>query len=505
MSSTNSYRTILRSSSIIAGAQVVNILVGLIRMKIIAVLIGPAGVGLLGLYANLLQTATMIAGLGLDNVGTRQIATAHAEGSVNAAGRRRRIMFWGAALLAALGALIFWLSSGLIAQVVLGDSERAHYLAWLSIGVALNVGAVSQSALLTGMRRIGDLGRISILAGVLGTVANLAIVWVWGMHGLIAIVLVTPVATFLLGHIFVSRLGPAKGERPTLKEMAREWGQMARLGFAFMISGLVATIGILMMRTLVQRELGPDALGQFQAAWAIGMTYLGFVLGAMGTDYFPRLATVINDPKTATRLVNEQTEVALLLAAPILLTMLGFLPWLIKLLYTQDFAPAVEVLRWQLLGDILKVMSWPLGFVIIAAGAGKTFVATEAIGMAVLLLAAFVGLPITGITSTGIAFLAMYTVYLPLVYWLAYRLIRFRFNRAVQRQALTLIIAALAVDITGRWNAPLGASLGLVSAIAMGLWALVRLADMTGATGKLGRIASLGRRLRAWMNRRTAE
>ena len=104
------------------------------------------------------------------------------------------------------------------------------------------------------------------------------------------------------------------------------------------------------------------------------MTYLGFVLGAMGTDYYPRLSACIHDPAAACRLVNEQTEVALLLTAPALIALLAVSPWLIPLLYTAEFAPAVGILHFQLLGDLLKVMSWPLGFVILAAGAGRTFI-----------------------------------------------------------------------------------------------------------------------------------
>ena len=99
------------------------------------------------------------------------------------------------------------------------------------------------------------------------------------------------------------------------------------------------------------------------------MTYIGFVLGAMGTDYFPRLTEAINDQARARKLVNEQTEMALLLAGPVLLAMITLAPWVIHLLYAASFAPATEVLRWQVLGDILKVASWPMGFILLAMGA----------------------------------------------------------------------------------------------------------------------------------------
>lgn len=502
MSDKTSYRTILRSSSIIGGAQVINIAVGLVKMKAAAVLLGPAGVGLVGLYANLMQTAASVASLGMGTVGTRQIAAAHAGGGALAMGHTRRALFWATLGLAVIGAALFWLASGWVARVVLADPARASDVGWLSLGVALMVVSGYQSALLTGMRRVGDLARITIGTGVLGTILGVLALWLWGERAFLALVLVSPMASLLLGHLYVARLGPAQGQAQSLPEMAHEWRGMARLGLAFMLSGLITMLGHLGARLLVQRELGPEALGQFQAAWTIGMTYLGFVLGAMGTDYYPRLTVAIHDPVQVSRLVNEQTEVALLLCAPVLLAMLGGAPWVIHLLYSAEFGPAVDILRWQLLGDILKVMSWPLGFVILAKGAGKTFVLTESLGMAALLVAIWIGMPLIGVTATGIAFLAMYGLYLPLVWWLGGRMVGFHWSPAVLGQASVVIGAAIVVDLTARASEPLGAVMGFTVALGMGFLALMRLTTMVGAGGRLGRIAARGERVKAWMTKR---
>jgi O-antigen/teichoic acid export membrane protein len=500
--SNSSYRTILRSSSIIGGAQVINIAVGILKMKAVAVLLGPAGVGLVGLYLSITQTASSVAAMGLGSVGTRQIAAAHAEGGEVAVGRTRRALFWGSMLLSLIGAALFWLASGWIARVILADESRTNDVAWLSVGVALTVAAGSQGALLTGLRRIGDVARINIGAGVVGSALGVLALWLWGAQGLIAMILIAPVVTFLLGHLYVTRLGPPAGPPIRLPEISREWQVMLTLGFAFMLSGLVTSLGHLAARSLVQRELGTEALGQFQAAWSIGMTYLGFVLGAMGTDYYPRLTVAIHDHATATRLVNEQTEVALLLCAPVLLAMLGLAPWLIELLYSAEFEPAVEILRWQLLGDVLKVVSWPLGFVILASGAGKTFVLTESLGMGVFVLGLMIGLPLIGLKAAGVAFLALYVAYLPIVWWLGGRGIGFRWTCAVKAQAIAVMAAAVAVDIAARWSEVLGAILGVGLALGAVIWAAMRLQAMAEMGGQLSRLARLGERVKGWMNPR---
>lgn len=497
--SESSYRTILRSSSIIGGAQVVTIAASLLKMKAAAVLLGPAGVGLVGLYLNLVQTAGTVASLGIGTAGTRQIANAHAQGDAIALGHTRRTLFWGTAALALLGAAVVWLCRGLVAQHVLGDANLAGDVGWLALGVALTVAAGAQSALLTGTRRVGDLACISIGGGVLGTLLGVWAMWLWGSQAVVVLVLTGPVLAFVLGHFYVARMGRPAGKRRPWALVASEWSGMVKLGVAFMLSGLVTLLGQLLVRAMVQRELGAEASGQFQAAWAIGMTYLGFVLGAMGTDFYPRLTAVINDREAATRLVNEQTEVALLLCAPVLLLMLGLAPWVIQLLYTADFAPAVEVLRWQLLGDVLKVISWPLGFVILAAGAGKTFLIAETLAIGVFVAGVWLGLALLGVKATGVAFLAMYLAYLPIVWVLAKRRIGFSWTPAVRKQALVVIAAALSVELAARWADWAGAGLGILLAVLLGVWALLRLSSMAGLGGKLGWIAYFIRKVQFWM------
>ena len=68
----SSYRRILKTTSITGGASVINILIGLLRTKVLALMLGPSGVGMVGLYTGLMNTATTIATMGVGTTGTRQ-------------------------------------------------------------------------------------------------------------------------------------------------------------------------------------------------------------------------------------------------------------------------------------------------------------------------------------------------------------------------------------------------------------------------------------------------
>jgi O-antigen/teichoic acid export membrane protein len=502
VSEDNSYRQILRSSSIIGGAAVIQILLGLFRTKVAAVLLGPAGIGLISLLQSLMATAATIAALGFSTVGSRQIAEAAGRGDEAAIAAARRALLWGTLVLAIVGAAIVWCLRGILAAHVLDDPGRENEIGWLAVGVALTVASGSQGALLNGLRRIGDLARVSVASAAVSSAIGIAALLTWHERGVLIFVLAAPIASFVLGHWRVGKLRQVQVAGTPLSQLTDQWRTLARLGAAFMVSGLMVAVGQLLVRAMVQRKLGAEALGHFQAAWAISMTYIGFVLTAMGTDYYPRLTAHIGDHAKANRLVNEQTEVALLLSGPMFLALLALAPWVIKLLYSDSFGDAAIVLRWQVLGDILKVGSWPLGFVILASGDGRTFMWSESLAIAVFACLTWIGLPILGLVATGGAFLGMYVVYLPVAYWLARRRTAFRWHARVFSQFIALALAAVIVDTLAAFSAVGGAALGIAAAVGFALYGLARLAIMTELTGPAGKVAHLGRQLMLKMGAR---
>ncbi len=489
MSSGSSHRQILRSSSIIGGASVVNILISLLRTKVAAVLLGPAGIGLIGLFQSLIATASAMAALGFGTVGTRQIAEAAGRKDAAGVAAARRALFWGTAILAVIGFALVWLLRETLATRLLGDASRATDVGWLALGVGLTVAAGSQGALLTGLRRIGDIARVSVWSSVLATVIGVSALWLWGPQGLLVFVLATPLGSFLIGHLYVARVPKVQAPSTPMPQLAAQWKELVRIGIPFMVTGVIVAAGQLAVRGIVQTQLGPSALGQFQAAWVVSVTYMGFVLGAMGADYYPRLTAAIEDRQKVNELVNQQTEVALLLASPVLLILLALAPWAIEILYSSSFDRASSLLRWQIVGDVLKIASWPLGFVLLAAGAGRTFMLTEALAVGVFTGAVWIMLPVIGLAATSFAFVTMYLFYLPVVYWLARRRTDFRWDRQVFFHAIVLFLFASLVSLAITLTEWLGVALACLGAALFGCYGFVRLDRLTGLPGQLSRVA----------------
>lgn len=482
-----SYRQILKSSSITGGSSVINILIKIFRIKVLAVLLGPGGVGLVSLYQGLVDAVTALAGLGVGNVGARQIAAANAQENSQAIANARRALVIGTMILAAIGGLSVWCLREVLAVLVLNDPNHSEAVGWLGIAVALSIAGASQLAYLRGMRRVADMARVSVIGALLGTIAGITVIYFFDHRGIIAFILLAPLLSFILGHFYVARIPKVAESATNYEIIISEWKMLLRLGFAFMLTSVVTQLVQLWVKSTVQSALGIEAVGLYQAAVSVSVQYIGFVLVAMGNDYYPRLAGVINNPVETNCLVNQQTEVALLLGGPFLIALMGFSPWVIEFLYSSDFKSASLVLQWHLLGDILKIASWPLGFIILAAGDGRTFFWSESVLR--LLFGAFVYFTINtlNIESVGIGYFINYVFYLPLVYILARRRTLFGWSLKIKQifagfAALTGITFLCAV-----YNPNLAAIFTILLFVFTMIFSINRLADVSNSDGKLVR------------------
>lgn len=491
--SDGAYRTILRSSSIIGASTLINVFFSLVKMKVAALLLGPAGVGLIGIYQNLIQTASIIAGLGIDGAGTRQVAMARGVKKGDKLALTSIALLLGAAALAFLGSLGFWFLSNWIAHIFIGAGDAARDVAWLSLGVALTILSTSQIAYLKGMRRIGDIARVNILTGFNAAGLGILAIWIWGTSGVVVLVLLVPLTSFVVSLWLVtrSRRIEPRNVRPAVSELAAEWRALVALGIAFMLGALVMVSAELVVRSMVQHQLGLEALGQFQASWSIGMIYLSLVLSAMATDYYPRLTGVITDKQVAARTINEQTEVMLVLCGPLILGLFSLGPWVIHLLYSADFVPAVEILHWQLLGDTLKILNLPLGYVVLAKGAGKFYIIVQALGAGAFACVTYLLIPHMGVAATGIAFVAMYIVVLPLNFLASRHWLSFWWSRSVVIQALLLILASVSLATLGHISDVATAIVGLPLTAAFAIYGILRLSQMAKLEGSMARISRL--------------
>jgi enterobacterial common antigen flippase len=458
-----SYGTILKSSAVIGGSSAVTLVLGMVRAKAIALMLGTGGAGLWGISWSISELARGIAGMGLNGSGVRQIAEAVGTGNNQRVARTVVTLRRVSLVLGLLGAVLLCALSLPVGRLSFDDRQHTLAVALLSLTVLFSIVSQGQTALIQGLRRIADLAKINILGAIFSTLLSIPIVYWLREQGIVPALVCVSFVVMVTSWLFARQI---KVEPVTLtpKEVYGEASALLKLGFVFMVSGLM-TLGVsYVVNIILMHRMDKHAVGLYQAAWLVGGYFAGFILQAMGTDFYPRLTAVANDNAKCNQLVNEQSEVSLLLAGPGLVATLTFAPFAIRILQSAEFLPAVEVLRWISLGMLLRVLAWPMGFIMLAKNAQKVFFISELISNVVYIAMVWYCVGVWGVKGVGIAFVALYALYTAAVYFIGRRLSGFRWSWETIWIAVTYTLLAAGVFVAFQF---------LSFAVAMAIGAMV--------------------------------
>ena len=468
-SESDSYTQILRSSSLIGGAQGISLVMGMVRTKFVAILIGPIGIGLVGTFQAIQSLIGTISGLGIRSSAVRDVSLAAERGDDGQIGRTiltlRRVVWVtglsGAALTASL--------ANFISNYTFGSDEYVLEIGLLGLITLMSNVKGGQIAHIQGMRRIGDLARLNVIGTAVGSIVAL-VFYAWlGIRGIIPALVLHGLFDLIASSYFARKI-PIIDVRMSWMESFRAAGGMARLGLSFMWSGFLVAAVAYITRALIVNQISIEAVGMFAAAFGLSGMFVRFILTAMGADFLPRLVAVSNDYRAMNRLVNEQTEIGLLLAVPGLLAMLTLAPWIIGIFYTAEFLPATDLLQWFILGCLGRVIAWPMGFIMIALGKGAWYAAMQSIMNLIHIALIWVGLEYWGLEGVAIAFFLLYvvgTIVNTLVY---FRISGFRWSASTRQLLILLLPVVVAAFLVGRlfpvWPATgLGVTISAIATI----------------------------------------
>lgn len=422
-----SYLQIMKATTLFGGVQVFNILITIIRSKIIAILLAPAGMGVAGL---LTSTTSLIGGLtnfGLGTSAVRDVAEANESGDINKISiivMVFRKLVW---ITGTLGSIMTLVLSPWLSRLTFGSSEYTLGFIWLSVTLLFSQLTSGQNVLLQGMRKLQYLAKANMTGSVTGLLVSVPIYYFWRIDGIVPAIILTSLFSLVIAWYFASKITITKVEVNPQKIILEGKG-MLKMGFMLSLSGLIATGSSYLVRIFINSTGGLEEVGFYSAGFTIITTYVGLVFTAMSTDYYPRLSGIAYDNQQAKLLINQQAEVAILIIAPILTVFLIFINWVVIILYSAKFTPIEGMIHWAALGMYFKAASWSVGYIMLAKGASKTFFWSELIANGYLLLFNILGYKYFGLDGMGISFLISYILVFLQVYFIASFKYKFSFK-----------------------------------------------------------------------------
>lgn len=393
--------------------------------KILAVYVGPAGYAIIGQFQNILSVITTFAS-GAINTGVTKYTAEHFDNET-----QQKTVWQTAGTISVTGAffvaLLLVTFNKQLALLTLKSEQFANVFIWLAGVLVLFVLNGLLLAILNGKKEVKKYVTANIAGSLIGAISAGLLTKLYGLYGALIALAINQSLTFFVTFILCYRTN---------------WFQIKNLfghidieiakklaGYTMMSATIAVMVPLshILIRDHLTRTFDIQAAGYWQAVWKISEIYLLLVTSTLSIYYLPRLSEIRTGHELKREIVRGYLIV--LPVAAIGASIIFILrDYIITLLFTADFHNMRDLFQWQLVGDVIKIASWLLGYVLIGRAMVKLTVATE-----IFFSLSFVGLTILltkyyGISGVTKAFCLNY-----ILHWLTMLIIVVKYLNTLKR------------------------------------------------------------------------
>ena len=466
-----------RAFSALTAASAASMVAQILRGKLAALLLGPAGVGVFNQLTLMWNITNATASLGTFSGIVQHGADALASDDREALKRLTAtftILLAGFSLVIALiGAAV---SSHLSHWLLHDHGKHGNLVALLMLGVPIGVTAQTWRALLSAARAVPKLVRSQIASDVGGAVV-FAVLIVWlGLKGAVLGFMASHLILFLVQAVYLRReFGPGHLS-PHLRNFS--WSVVgSNLGFG--ASGLLlivlGNLGVLLVSRVIIDRLGPEANGLFTNGWRIASVYLGAVTAATIGYFLPTLAATPTDREMAAE-VNATLRFYLALLPPVMAGIMAGGSLIVWLILSNAFLPVAALLLLFVPAELMRIMADTILAQFLARRRLRPYTAAYIVQFGLFVCLAMALVPIMGIAGAALAYALAMTATLTIALGAAHADFGFSLDHGTLRHGLLAALLLASVGLTCA-RMPDGLPRYALCIAEVGLWFLLSLRD----------------------------
>ena len=399
----SSYHHILKYTSLFGSIQALNIFIGLVRNKLVALILGPGGIGLMSLFNSAIALLSNATNLGIATSSVKTLSELYEKGDEEQVKRHVRVIRQWALATAVIGFFACALAGPLLNNFSFTWGNHVKHFVLLAPTVAMLAITGGETAILKSARRLRNLAKVSVWNVFLALVFTTPIIYFYGQKGIIPTITLITFTQMLLTIRYSHRVFPWSFHFE--RSLWNEGLPMIRLGIAFVVAGVFGSGADFLIRASLNNIASLNMLGLYNAGFMMTITYAGMIFTSMETDYYPRLAAVGRDVHQMSNTVNHQVEVSLLMISPLLVAFSIGAPIIVQLLYSKEFLDVVPMIQITVLAMYLRAMKLPVAYLTLAKGDSKSYLFLEAYSAVVMVIAVVGGYMLFGLPGTGVGLL----------------------------------------------------------------------------------------------------
>lgn len=380
------YKDIMKAMSLFSGVQGMNILLNIVRAKLSAILLGPAGIGLNTIFNETKDLLREASNFGLDQSGTREISIHYEEYqntgcNINLLNRIKVLRSY-MLICAVLGTIICICFAYPLSLLTFSDTSHTIEYIILSPAVGITTLTYCEMTILKSTRQLKRIALLSTLNVVIAIITSVPLYYIWGLNAIL------PVIIFSLFFQFVITASLSyKQYKPRFsfnKQFLHTGKKMFTLGIALMIQGIIAHFARLGIQSYININGSLSDVGFFNSTQVIISTYLGIFAASISVDFFPRLSGIYHDIEQREETIHRQTDILQMFTAPIIVIFILGLNIIIPLLFSSEFTPVIPVLEVALITCLARSVATPIQYLPLAAGHSIIYLVVDLISYIIM-------------------------------------------------------------------------------------------------------------------------
>lgn len=444
----HSYTSIFKATSLFGGVKVIQIFLNLLRGKVIALLLGPNGVGLNSLFMSPITMISNVTSLGLNFSAVRDIAKANESDDIDKLSIIIKIFKRWIFATALIGMLFVVVFSKILSSYTFKNSDYTISFVLLSFVIFFGALTSGNASILQGTRNLKSYAMQSLAGSFVALIVSAPLYYFYGLKAIVPALVISSIVTFLYSVYYVSRVNVVDTS-VSIRESYRGGSEMLKLGIAMMLATSIGSAVHYFINTFISSFGSIADLGFYQAGMSITSQSVGLVFSAMAIDYYPRLAAVSEDNNKIREMANQQGVITMLIAAPVLASVIIFTPLVISILLSNDFLIIIDFIRLLSLGMIFKTASYSIGAISFAKGDKKVFFFLEGIYTnASTLLFTIIGYKLNGLMGLAVGYLLMHFIYFIIINIVTYVKYDFYISRELMKILAICILLVISLFLS---------------------------------------------------------
>lgn len=428
-----SYKNIIKATSLFGGVHGLNSALDLVRSKIAAELLGPAGTGLNTIYNETRELLHSTSNLGLDLSGIRNISRRYEEWRKSKEVAERELYkellldeiallrSW-IFLLASIGTLLCMVLAEPLSYFTFQDLDHILGFILLSPAVGLSTIVCGEMIVLKATRRIKLVASITLAFVILAILVTLPFYYFFGINGVLPALVMLCLSEALLVISFSFRRYKPRFFFKT--EKLKAGFPILKLGIAFALAGMLTHGTQLAIRAFFNHEGGLILVGLYGAGYSIFMKLCNIAFASVDSDYFPRLSGIFNNLEERRATVYRQIRVTVPISLLIAAITIPLLPYLLPLLNTEEYMPAVRMAQFAIASIVFRAIYLPFSYLTLAAGTSRIFLFLEFLSNVIIVACIYTCYQFWQLDGVGIGLLLAQIIDTVISFFVA----KFKFN-----------------------------------------------------------------------------